>query len=92
MRQTFWVNGGDHGSVVLALEIVVAVWEMDRREEVGGVGLTTCVWSWASHSARPTPASGCTWAVSATLAMDDEDAEGLGCGEVGDDRTRGKEK
>ena len=71
--QTFWVNGGDHGSVVLALEIVVAVWEMDRRvhcvqiaEEVGGVGLITCVWSWASHSARPTPASGCAWAVSAT--------------------------
>ena len=66
MRQTFWICGGDHGSVVLALEIVVAVGEVDRRvfsvhvaEEVGGVGLITCVWSWVSHSARhPTPASG----------------------------------
>ena len=28
-------------------------------EEVGGVGLITCVWSWVGHSGRhPTPASG----------------------------------
>ena len=73
MRQTFWICGGDHGGVVLALEIVVTVGEVDRRvlcvhvaEEVGGVGLITCVWSWVSQSARPTPASGCAWAVSVT--------------------------
>ena len=56
----------NHCSVVLALEIVVAVGEVDRRvlsvhvaEEVGGVVLITCVWSWVAHSARhPTPASG----------------------------------
>ena len=66
MRQTFWVCGGDHGRVVLALEIVVAVGEVDRRvlcvhvgEEVGGVGLMTCVWGWVGQSARdPTRASG----------------------------------
>ena len=59
VRQTFWICGGDHGNVVLALEIVVAVGEMDRcvpcvhvAEEVGGVGLITCVWSWVGHSAR----------------------------------------
>ena len=37
MRQTFWISGGDHGSVVLALETVVAVGEMDQRVE--GLGL-----------------------------------------------------
>ena len=31
MRRTFWVKGGDLGSVVLVLENVVAVGEMDRR-------------------------------------------------------------
>ena len=32
MRQTFWIFCcGDHGSVVLAREIVVAVREVDRR-------------------------------------------------------------
>ena len=43
----------------MAREIVVAVREVDRRvlrvhvaEEVGEVGLKTCVWSWVSHSAR----------------------------------------
>ena len=49
MRQTFWIFcGGDHGSVILALKIVVAIGEVDRRvlcvhvaEEVGGVGLIT---------------------------------------------------
>ena len=52
MRQTFWFNGGDHGGVVLVLEIVVSVGEMNRRvqcvyvaEEVGGLGLITCVWA-----------------------------------------------
>ena len=62
MWQTFWICGGDRGSVLLALEIVVAVGDVDRRvlsvhadEEVGGVWLMTRV----SHSARhPTPASG----------------------------------
>ena len=50
----------------MALEVVVAVGEVDRRvlcvheaEEAGEVGVITCVWSWVSHSARhPTPASG----------------------------------
>ena len=65
-------RGKPSGSVVVimvasswALEIAVAVGEVDRRvlcvnvaEEVGGVGLITCVWSWVSHSARhPTPVS-----------------------------------
>ena len=32
MRQTLWIfRGGDHGSVVLAREIVVVVREVDRR-------------------------------------------------------------
>ena len=53
MRQTFWIFcGGDHGSVVLAREIVVAVREVDRRMlrvhvavEVGEVGLTVKTFS-----------------------------------------------
>ena len=56
--RTFWVNGVDHGSVVLVLEIVVAFRVMDRRvrcyhvaAEVGELGLITCVWGWVSHSA-----------------------------------------
>ena len=43
MRQTLLICGGDHGGVVWALEIAVAVGEVDRRvlrdhvaEEVGG--------------------------------------------------------
>ena len=60
MRQTFWIFcGRDHGGVVLAREMVVAVREVDRRvlrvhvpEEVGEVVLITCVWSWVCHSAR----------------------------------------
>ena len=60
MRQTFWIFcGRHHGGVVLAREMVVAVREVDRRvlrvhvaEEVGEVGLITCVWSWVCHSAR----------------------------------------
>ena len=73
MRQTFWICGGDHGSVVLALEIVVAVKDVDRgvlrihvAEEVGELGLITCVWGRSSHSARLTPASGRAWAVAPT--------------------------
>ena len=60
MRQTLWIFcGGDHGSVDLARELVVAVREVDRRvlrvhvtEEFVEVGLITCVWSWVNHSAR----------------------------------------
>ena len=41
--------GGDYGGVVIAWEIPVAVWEVDRRVRVVGVdtdvGLMTCVWS-----------------------------------------------
>ena len=77
MQQTFWVNGGDHHRRVRCVHVA---------EEGGRVGLLSCVWSWVSHSARPTPASGCAWAVSATLAMDDEEAEGLDCGEVSEDK------
>ena len=52
----FWFIGGDHGSVVLLLEIVVAVGEVDRRVHcvhvAEEVGLRICVWDWVSHSAR----------------------------------------
>ena len=70
--------------------------EVDRRvlrvhaaEEVGGVGLMTCVWSWVSHSARhPTPASGLAEASSHDVV----DAEGLDSEPLGEDRTCGKEQ
>ena len=72
MQQTFWICGGDSGSVVLVREIVVAVREVHQRvlrvhvAEVGRVELITCVWSWVNHSARqPTPASGCSGVFSA---------------------------
>ena len=83
-------HGGDHGRVVLALEIVVAVWEMDRRvhfvhvvEEVGELGLITCVWGWVGHSARPTPRLGFC---SNLLPWMTRTLKGRGGGE---DKTRG---
>ena len=62
MRQTFWISGGDHGSVVLGTGnrgacrgiMVRRVHCVHTPEEVGGVGLTTCVSSWVSHSASRT--------------------------------------
>ena len=94
MRQTLWICG-DHGSVVLALEIVVAV--VDRRvlrvHVAEEVGLITCVWSWVSHSARhPTPASRVAGFSLKLLPMNVVDAEGLGSERVGEDRTCGKEQ
>ena len=74
----------------------MAVGEVDRRvlcvhEEVGGVGLMTCVWSWVSHSARhPTPASGLAGFSLKLLPMDVADAEGLDLEQVGEDKTCGK--
>ena len=49
-----------------------------------------CVWSWVSHSARPTPASGCAWALQQLLAMDVLDAEGLDDEAVREEKTEGK--
>ena len=99
MRHTFRVSGGDHGGVVPALEIVVAVGEMDRRvrcvhvaEEVGGVGLITCAWSQPfgqiSHSSERAR-RGFSLKL---LPMDVVDAEGLDLEQVGEDRTCGKEQ
>ena len=54
-------------------------------EEVGGVGLKTCVWRWVSHSARhPTPASGLAGVFLKLLPMDVVDAEGLDLAQVGE--------
>ena len=70
----------------------MVVGDIERRvvrihvaEEVGELGLITCVWCWVSHSARLTPASGRAWAV---LAMDVVDAEGLDDGTEGEHKTR----
>ena len=68
------VHCGDHGGVVVAREIVVAVKEVDWRVllvqvavEVGEVRLITCGWSWVVHSdRRRTPVSGGTGVDSAT--------------------------
>ena len=61
------------------------VLQIPLAEEVGGVGLRTCVWSWVSHSARhPTPAGG--------LPIDAVDAESLDLEPDSEDKTCGKRK
>ena len=80
-----WWN---HGGIVWTRAIVVSVQEIDQRvrcvhvaEEVGELGLVTCVWDRVSHSAKLTPASGCL------LAMDVVEAEGLDDCAEGEDKT-----
>ena len=82
MRQTFWVNGGDHGSFVLFLEIVVAVGEVDRRvhcvhvaEEVGELGLITCIGAGITIRPDPLQRADALGLFRQLLAMNVEDAQ-----------------
>ena len=75
----------------------VAVRDIDRRvlqihvaDEVGELGLITCVSGWISHSAWLTPASGRAWAYAPTSCHGCVDAEGLDNCAVDEERTDGK--
>ena len=70
------------------------VLQIHVAEEVGGVGLRTCVWSLVSHSARhPTPAGGFARVFpEASFPMDAVDAESLDLEPENEDKTCGKRK
>ena len=81
----------NHCGVVWALEIVVAVGENHRRvlrihvaEDVGKLGLITCVWAESAIWPGSLQRADALVLFRQLLAMDVVDAEGLG-----EDKTRG---
>ena len=75
IRHAFW-TGGNHGGVVWAQEIEVAVGDVDRRvlpsrvaEGVGEIGLIICVWVGIGPATRLPPA-GALGLLHRLLAMD----------------------